>query len=261
MEPTIQLKTNVSSGHIFRAGSILLTGGSGKLGGRILDLKGLKNGFLTPTRKEMDITEMDSVRRFFSRNDFSIVIHCAAMARMGECEKSPGEAVLTNVVGTANIARAAIENGSRLVYISTDGVYSGKKGNYSEGDETIPYNTYGWTKLGGETAAKAVKNHCIIRTSFFDPEKIHFETAAEDMYSSKMEIGKLAMEIVRMAQSKFIGTVNIGEGREAEFERYRRYKPGIRKCKFEDIQNGLDFGVAKDSSMDCSLWRRLNEKN
>ncbi len=49
----------------------------------------------------------------------------------------------------------------RFVYISTDGVYVGTKGNYSEEDETAPYNIYGWTKLGGELVVRALPNFCV----------------------------------------------------------------------------------------------------
>jgi dTDP-4-dehydrorhamnose reductase len=54
----------------------------------------------------------------------------------------------------------------RYVYLSTDYIYKGDRGNYKETDTIMPFNLYSWTKLGGETSAVAVKNHLIIRTSF-----------------------------------------------------------------------------------------------
>ncbi|HLD97414.1 MAG TPA: sugar nucleotide-binding protein, partial [Candidatus Nanoarchaeia archaeon] len=69
-------------------GKILLTGGSGTLGRHIISSGRLKS-LLTPSHEEMDITKVASIEKFSSKNDFDAIIHCAAMARVGECEKNP----------------------------------------------------------------------------------------------------------------------------------------------------------------------------
>ena len=51
----------------------------------------------------------------------------------------------------------------KLIYISTNFVYEGKKGNYSETDNLLPVNEYGWSKLGGECASHIYKNSLILR--------------------------------------------------------------------------------------------------
>ena len=102
----------------------------------------------------MDITNYESVWNFFDKNRFDIIIHCAALARMSECESEPAKAIDVNIIGTANLVKSALRKQNetkkeiRFILISTDGVYDGKDGNFSEFSPTIPYNRYGWTKLG-----------------------------------------------------------------------------------------------------------------
>jgi dTDP-4-dehydrorhamnose reductase len=194
---------------------ILLTGASGELGQNIVKSGHFKT-ILTPTRSELDITKPDIIRNFFEKNNFDAIIHCAAMARMKDCELNLERAILTNITGTANIVLSTIskekkENKAiRFFHISTDGVYPGIKGNYSESDEAIPYNKYGWTKLGAECSVKVLQNHCIMRTSFFDPGKIAFDDAATDAFSSKVPINNLVDAINDLLNNEFIGTVNVG---------------------------------------------------
>ena len=85
--------------------NILLTGASGGLGTKIL-LGKHGFSFLSPTRKELDICSNDSVQRYCEQNSFDTVIHCAALARMGECEQNPIKAFDINTGGTLNLVRA-----------------------------------------------------------------------------------------------------------------------------------------------------------
>ena len=237
---------------------VLLTGGTGKLGQAIVS-SGVFPSLLAPTREEMDITDQQSVRSFFSSNEFDVIIHCAALARMGECESSPFRAVQANIVGTSNLVNACLEKKwkGRFVYISTDGVYAGTKGRYSEEDVAVPYNVYGWTKLGGECAVRALPNFCIVRTSFFDPGNIRFEDAPTDAFSSKMLISSLARELGTVAGHKFVGTVNVGGERMSEYDRYKEHKPLLKPCLFRDVQKQVTFPLARDASMDCGKWNSL----
>ncbi|MBI4439830.1 sugar nucleotide-binding protein [Candidatus Woesearchaeota archaeon] len=240
---------------------ILLTGGSGTLGRHILN-SGLFKDILAPSSKEMNITSAAAVEKFFSKNDFDSIIHCAAMARVAECEKEPEKAVLVNVIGTANLVKAATEKRKeiKLVHISTDGIYESTKGNYSENDAARPYNFYGWTKLGAESAVNVLKNFCIIRTRFLDPENIKYDTYAKDSYTSILPVDELVKAIAAMVENDFIGTVNIGGGRISDYDAYRKYKPTIKPCKFSEIQEKTPFRLSKDASMNTTLWKRLQRK-
>jgi dTDP-4-dehydrorhamnose reductase len=72
-------------------------------------------------------------------------------------EKKITESIKKNIIGTANLCIAANKYNIKLIYTSTNFVYPGTKGNYSEKDALLPFNNYGWSKLGGECSCNDVK--------------------------------------------------------------------------------------------------------
>lgn len=239
--------------------NILLTGGSGKLG-KALIASPMGKSCVYPTRAELDIMNRDNVTDYFSRNKFDAVIHCAAFTSMAECERNPGIALSTNVLGTSNLVCEAIKRPEiRFVYLSTDYVYPGKAGPYKETDPTIPFTVYGWTKLGGECAVKTLRNHCIIRTSFFDPANIPFDTSPKDAFCSKIPLSELVDAINVVIDNDFVGTINIGQKRISLYELYKKYKPDIKPISIRDIPKGQQRAV--DSSLDVNLWESICRKS
>ena len=241
---------------------LLLTGGSGKLGQAIIASKYFSSP-LAPPRKIFDITKPKTIEDFFNNNDIDAVIHCAAMARMKECEIDPIKAMQTNIIGTSNLVseimrqEKGLKKTIRFIHISTDGVYEGIKGNYSQRDATIPYNLYGWTKLGAEFAVRLLSDFCIIRTSFFDPKNIKFDSSATNAYSSKVTIDYLTEAIAKIIESFFVGVINIGSKRKSDYDRYKEFKPSLKPCKQNDILKTIVLPIAKDASMDLSLWKKF----
>ena len=245
---------------------ILLTGGSGKLGQTIRN-SGLFPSLLAPSREALDLRKPASIKKYFKENDMDAVIHCAALARIAGCEENPVEAIETNIIGTSHLVKETIlkENKSssrvRFIYISTDGVYPGIRGHYSEQDAVFPYSHYGWTKLGAECAVHLLPNFCIIRTSFFDPRDIKFDRSAADIYNSKMRIEELVKAIRFLVESDFVGTINIGSDRESDYNRYRKFKPELIPCPREEIFRAVPFKMASDSSLDISLWKSITQSH
>lgn len=242
----------------------LITGSTGFLGSKLLKAFGQKNA-LGPTRQEMDVTQPDGMIDVLESSKCETLIHCAAMARMKQCEEDPSLAWLTNVTGTANLVQAVREvqlkedRKIRFIYISTDGVYACKTGNYRETSATIPYNIYGWSKLAGECAVRTLKNHCIIRTRFFDPDDIPFDDAATDLFTSSIPIDELVNAILFLVKSKFNGVINIGGDRRSDYDRIKKYKPEIKCCTRLQYIEKLGFEIATDASMDCSEWEQLQK--
>ena len=245
--------------------NILLTGSSGKLGQAITTSK-FFSSLLTPSEKILDITKTYTIKTFFSDNDIDALIHCAALARMAECENNPVKAIHTNIIGTSNLVAEVLKKDNlsqkkiRFVYISSDGVYPGTRGNYTERDEVIPYNKYGWSKLGAECAVNLLVNFCIIRTSFFDPQDIRFDASATDVYSSRVTLPYLVKAIAIMLESDFIGTINIGSERKSDYKRYKEFKPELNPCKQQDILRNVSFRMNKDASLNFNLWKKLEMK-
>lgn len=242
--------------------TILLTGATGKLGTAIASSQ-FTGQLLNPTRKDLDLTQPESIRNYFNSNRVNTVIHCAAMARMAECETDPIKALQTNLLGTAflvqEVARQEKEMHSsiRFIHISTDAVYAGSTGDYSENGPTIPYNKYGWTKLGGECAVHLLTNYCIIRTSFFDLNNTLFEYSASDIYSSKLYIDELVEAIMLLVDHEFIGTINVGSQRDSNYQRYKKFNPDLKPCKNDELFSTHPFKVALNSSLNISQWEKV----
>jgi dTDP-4-dehydrorhamnose reductase len=96
------------------------------------------------------------------------VVHCAALTNVEWCEEHPTDAYQVNVEMSRNLAAAAKRIGAALVYISTDSVFDGKRGNYSEADVPAPVNVYGRSKLMGEEAVREeLERTLIIRTNIY----------------------------------------------------------------------------------------------
>lgn len=240
--------------------SVLLTGGSGKLGTAIIR-SGLFQNILSPSSKELNICSVESIGNYFNQYDFDVIIHTAAMARIALGEKNPVEAIEKNIVGTSNLVMAVLNERTkksiRFVHISTDGVYPGKTGNYTEEGVVLPYSNYGWTKLGAECAVNLLDNFCIIRTRFFEPGNIPFDTSASDSYTSRLPLDVLLKYIHALTQSTYVGTVNVGEERVSDYESNKKYKYSVKPCSREEIAATVPFYVPFDVSMNTDKLKKL----
>lgn len=97
-----------------------------------------------------------------------IIVHGAAIAGHETAAKDPDQAHAVNVTASRILAEEAETLGSTIVFISTDALFSGQRGNYREDDELEPFSVYGETKALGEEAVRAAtENHLIVRTNFF----------------------------------------------------------------------------------------------
>ncbi len=101
---------------------------------------------------ETDILDPASLDAAFSSFRPDAVVHCAAMTKVDDCESKEELAFRLNGMGSANVAKACRDHGARLIAISTDYVFDGRReeGAYSETDATFPNTVYGKSKLAGE---------------------------------------------------------------------------------------------------------------
>jgi dTDP-4-dehydrorhamnose reductase len=117
---------------------------------------------------ELDITDRASISRRLRLERPDAVINCAAWTDVDGAEDDPEEALLVNGIAAGHVAEAAAEVGAKIVYLSSDYVFDGKKGSdYVETDETNPISVYGNTKLAGEIATiQANRRSYIVRSSW-----------------------------------------------------------------------------------------------
>lgn len=135
--------------------------------GRYVSKVFIDSPLFVPTHRELDITNKNFLRDFFSKNRPQVVIHLAAMTDVDECEKYPELAMEVNAKGTKNIAEACEEHHCKLVYMSTAAIFPGNKVQFFEDDIPKPVNVYGQSKLLGETYVRQmVKDHLIVRVAW-----------------------------------------------------------------------------------------------
>lgn len=113
----------------------------------------------------LDITNGMEVTAFIALYQPGIIIHTAAITQVDECETNPVACWDTNVTATRFLIGAAEEINARFIYISTDFVFDGLNGPYTETDIAGPINYYGSSKLAAEKSVMESRLHwCIIRT-------------------------------------------------------------------------------------------------
>lgn len=192
---------------------IVVTGKNGLLS---LELQKISKEIIPLSSLDYDIIGRNVIKKLDKINP-DIVIHSAAVTNSKEVIKNPIKSIRTNIVGTANISEYCINKNKRLVYISTDYVYSGKNGNHSEDDSLFPENEYAWTKLGGECSAILVPNSLIIRTSF-GSNIFPYSVAWTNLITSKDYVDIVAPKILKAAVSKITGILNIGSPAKSMYE-------------------------------------------
>ncbi|MGK5093320.1 UDP-4-amino-4,6-dideoxy-N-acetyl-beta-L-altrosamine transaminase [Deltaproteobacteria bacterium TL4] len=157
---------------------ILITGVSGLLGNNLayyfrnkcfvdgiyqshpVDIEGVSTWYC-------DLRDAEATSAIISNLAPSIIIHCASLANIDKCEQDAQLAKELNVVTTQNVVAGIREKEIRLVYISTDAVYDGQKGAFSENDSPHPLNQYGQTKWEGEGETLKAKQSLVLRTNIF----------------------------------------------------------------------------------------------
>ncbi len=166
---------------------ILITGASGLLGlntaleaaenwrlpgwSRPWIIAQVNNRPLKPTFFETiqaDLLAPGAVRSLLDRTRPDWVIHCAALADIDACERDPQQARELNSDVPQILAMHVARSGARLLHVSTDAVFDGRRGDYKETDQPNPLSVYARTKLEGERAvANANPDAIIARVNLF----------------------------------------------------------------------------------------------
>ena len=144
-------------------------------------------------REDCDISNREAVFQLVEKQRPDAVIHCAAHTDVDDCEENPGTAYLINADGASNFAQAAQQIGGCLVYISTSGVFDGKKTDaYVETDQPAPQTEYGRSKLEGENRVVfSGCDHLIVRASWLyggDPKLKKNFVAARKREAEKKQV-------------------------------------------------------------------------
>jgi len=261
--------------------NILITGGAGMLGHLLVNhLKSRHRVLYTNHRDAISIAGAEQMswdltqgRKILSGMD--AVIHTAAMTNVDQCQQYPEQAYQSNVLATRNVVNAV--SGAHIIYISTDFVFDGTKGNYSEDDPPSPISVYGRTKLEGE--GEIPKDGCIIRTSIYGlgsgpqrpgmVEKVIFRlrngetvNGFTDQTFTPISTGNLALFLEEIMEQRLAGIFNIGSLKSCTKYEFIRAAALAFGFDPEAVKPGLSSAVSylaprpRDVSLDTGKSRR-----
>ena len=179
------------------------------------------------------------------------VIHCAALANLDACETDPLLAQQLNTELPRTLARSVARSGARLVHVSTDSVFDGQRGDYSEGDIPTPVGEYSRTKLDGELAvAEADPTAIIARVNlfgwsltgnrslaefFFNNLSLHKQVMGfKDVLFCPLLANDLADLFVRMLERKLSGLYHV-----VSSESLSKYDFGLRLAQRFNLDGSL----------------------
>ena len=218
---------------------VLITGSSGMLAKEIIrsfsrddtynlygvDIVESANSYKDYRENILDLTHIDDLERLLGEIDPDLIIHCAAIVNLNVCETDPDFANRLHI----EVSRTLANHGSKIFYISTDSVFNGIKGNYSETDIPDPINNYARSKYLGELAIRANNsNHGILRTNIFgftfplkgslaewglksfqNQETINGFT---DVMFNAIYTGHLSESILELVRIDYSGLLNVASG-------------------------------------------------
>ncbi|MBC7292878.1 MAG: dTDP-4-dehydrorhamnose reductase, partial [Thermoleophilia bacterium] len=201
---------------------VLILGAAGQLGSELCSVLGAEHEVIAMTRTEADFAHLSQLLAIARRASPDVIINAAAYTDVDGCETNWDRAFLVNALGARNAAIAAREVGAKLVHVSTDYVFDGRKdGPYFEFDPPSPINVYGASKLWGENLVrKQWPKHFIVRTAWlYDRSgknfvKTMFRLAREqkdlrvvnDQRGTPTWAADLARQIAKLVQTDWYGT-------------------------------------------------------
>ena len=211
---------------------IVITGGKGRFATMLKKSK-LNLNFLYPSKNQLNILKVSSIRNFVKKHKPKYLIHCAALSRpMSIHDSFISKSIDINIIGTANIVKVCSELKIKLIYFSTGYVYPGIIGNYKETDAVLPINNYAWSKLGGECAVTMYKNSLILRIIMCEKPFLH-KKAFYDIQTNFIyhdEVIKMIPKILNKT-----GIINIGGKTQSVYNFAKTTNKNIKKISGRKI--------------------------
>ena len=230
---------------------IVFTGGSGRFGKIFKSKIKLKNIFY-PNKKELNILNLSSIKKYLSKKKPKIIIHAAGLSRpMDMHEKDINQSIDKNIIGTCNLVKICKILDIKIIYLSTNYVYPGIKGNYKENDPLLPFNNYAWSKLGGECSVKLYQNSLILRVCMTEKPFIH-KKAFKNVKTSFMYHDEVAKILFKLLNKK--GIINVGGKAQYIYDFAKKENKKVKKI----YQNkNLKIKIPFDSTINIKKLQKL----
>ena len=227
---------------------IVVTGGTGRFA-TVLKKHKTKHELFYPTKSELDILDYKKIISYLKKFRPKILIHLAGLSRpMNIHQTDINKSIDLNIIGTSNITKACSDLKIKLIYFSTNYVYPGLKGNYTEVDPVKPFNNYAWSKLGGEAAVHLYKNSLILRVSMTEEPFIH-KKAFKNVISNFLYHSEVVKILFKLLRKK--GIINIGGKKRSIYDFAKEQNIRVKKINMK--KNTLP----KNSSMNLDKLRKM----
>ena len=231
--------------------TILISGGNGKFSNALIKVN-KKYRILAPNKRQMDILNKDSISNFISKHEIDYFIHAAAFTTpMAKHQIEIKKSISTNIIGSANVALCCLKKKIKLIYISTNFVYPGKQGNYTEDSNLYPVNEYGWSKLGGECVMQIYKNTLTLRICMNDDYFPH-KSAFTNYLTSFLKKTDAARITLKLLDKK--GVINIGGEKQSAYNYAKNLNSKVKKIKLKKKDKTL---LGLDTSMNINKLSKI----
>ena len=207
---------------------IIFTGGNGRFGKVFKKIKS-KYKIYFPSKKQLDIEKINSVKNYVKKIKPDYFIHSAALSRpMNIHEKNISKSINLNIIGTANVVKVCEQMGIKLIYFSTNYVYPGIKGNYNENSPIKPINNYATSKFGGECSVQLYKNSLILRICMTEKPFVHKKAFGNVKlnFIYHEDIAKILFKIINKK-----GILNIGGKTRTVYDFAKKYNPNVKRTQ------------------------------
>ena len=233
--------------------AILVTGGDNSLS---RELQIIYEDVLIPDSKELDLTNKESVKQFFLRNNFDCIIHNESLMNVRECEENKDKAKKINVTSTKNLVDTIqeINSGIEFIHLSTPCIFDGVSGMFTETSIPNPVNYYGITRMEAENEVKKLQEFVIIRTNYVNKEKWPYPKAFTDRFGTYLFSKQVAQGIFDIQQKRIRGIIHIvSDTKISMYELAKMTTPEIEPMIINDYSGPP---VTMDMSLESTRWKK-----
>lgn len=222
---------------------IIVTGGNGRFAQELKKIKS-RYKFIFRNKKQLNILSITSIKKNLKYFKPDCILHLAGLSRpMSIHDKEINKSIDLNIIGTSNLVKLCNINKIKLIFFSTSYLYPGKKGNYSEDDALLPWNNYGWSKLGAESAVHMYKNSLIIRACMTEKPFLH-KSAFSNVKSNFIFHDNFAKIFIKTINKK--GVINIGGKSQTIYQFAKKYNKSVKKVKsYGELPLKMDMSLKK----------------